>query len=375
MINRKMKFAAMAIAAILAGSNTAAVPCSAATEQYSLENICKGTMETNIVFRIPSIPTAPVIPDMLAIPTAPVIPDIPSIPTAPVIPVIPEMPTAPVIPDIPAIPTAPVIPEIPVIPAPVIPDIPEIPTVPVIPDIPAIPTAPVIPDIPPIPTAPVIPEIPVIPAPVIPDIPEIPTIPVIPDIPAIPTTPADSPTLLDAGDLISKIVNPLTGDIIETYSNPTEQAITTNIICLRKDAPDTITVTRPLGTDTTVTGDGDSFYCDVGYYGNSISEVNLPDGYSSSLKITLKNSSMMFGKINENNMIQNVSLTLDNTSKWIVEGTSYLSVLTDEDATLSNIVDNGNTIYYNSSYEANSWLGGKTYTLSGGGKLIPLDNF
>ena len=351
MINRKMKFAAMAIAAILAGSNTAAVPCSAATEQYSLENICKGTMETNIVFRIPSIPTAPVIPDIPDIPTAPVIPDIPAIPTAPVIPDIPEIPTAPVIPDIPAIPTAPVIPEIPVIPAPVIPDIPEIPTVPVIPDIP------------------------VIPAPVIPDIPEIPTIPVIPDIPAIPTTPADSPTLLDAGDLISKIVNPLTGDIIETYSNPTEQAITTNIICLRKDAPDTITVTRPLGTDTTVTGDGDSFYCDVGYYGNSISEVNLPDGYSSSLKITLKNSSMMFGKINENNMIQNVSLTLDNTSKWIVEGTSYLSVLTDEDATLSNIVDNGNTIYYNSSYEANSWLGGKTYTLSGGGKLIPLDNF
>jgi hypothetical protein len=82
----------------------------------------------------------------------------------------------------------------------------------------------------------------------------------------------------------------------------------------------------------------------------------------------------MTGKINENNRIQNVSLTLGNTSKWIVEGTSYISILTDEDATLSNIIDNGNTIYYDSSDDANNWLGGKTYTLSGGGKLIPVNN-
>jgi hypothetical protein len=46
--------------------------------------------------------------------------------------------------------------------------------------------------------------------------------------------------------------------------------------------------------------------------------------------------------------------------------------LTDGDTTLANIHDNGNTIYYDSSASANSWLGGKTYTLSDGGKLTPI---
>jgi len=110
----------------------------------------------------------------------------------------------------------------------------------------------------------------------------------------------------------------------------------------------------------------------MGYYGNSVSEVSLSPEYESSLKIELKNSSEMTGEVNNNNKIKNVALTLDKTSKWIVKGTSYLSVLENEDATLSNIVDNGNTIYYDSSDELNSWLGGKTYKLSGGGKLIPL---
>ena len=65
------------------------------------------------------------------------------------------------------------------------------------------------------------------------------------------------------------------------------------------------------------------------------------------------------------------TLSLDKTSKWTVTGTSYLTSLTDADTALSNINENGNNIYYDSSSSANSWLKGKTATLKDGGKLIP----
>ncbi|MDR3745813.1 MAG: hypothetical protein P4K80_06750 [Acidobacteriaceae bacterium] len=54
-------------------------------------------------------------------------------------------------------------------------------------------------------------------------------------------------------------------------------------------------------------------------------------------------------------------------------GTSYLTTLSDvagiSGTTVSNIVGNGYTVYYESSN--NSSLGGLTYTLSGGGYLKP----
>ena len=64
------------------------------------------------------------------------------------------------------------------------------------------------------------------------------------------------------------------------------------------------------------------------------------------------------------------------TFKWVVvrclPTISYLTTLTDEDTDLSNIKDNGNTIYYDSSNSTNSWLNGKTITLSDGGTLKPI---
>ncbi|HEX2945650.1 MAG TPA: hypothetical protein VHT96_06820 [Clostridia bacterium] len=335
MRNKKIKIAAIVIAVLLIGSNTTVFACSDITGCCTGDTT--GTVEKNIVISLPNVPEIPPIPTTTTIPN---IPDIPETPVIPVIPVIPEIPEAPVIPVIP-----------------VIPGIPEAPVIPVIPDIPDIPETPVIPVIPVIPD---IPETPVIP--VIPNVPEIPEIPDIPPLPPIPS-----------GNLTTKVVNPVNGDIIETSFDPSTQATTSNMICSRKDAPDILTITGQSGTDTTMTGDGDSFNCEAGYYGNSVSPVNLAADYKSSLNINLKNSSVMSGKINENNKIQNVSLTLDKTSKWIVEGTSYLSALTVADSDLSNIVDNGNTIYYDSSNAANDWLDGKTYTLAGGGKLIPLN--
>ncbi|WP_431089856.1 hypothetical protein [Paenibacillus sp. 8b26] len=92
----------------------------------------------------------------------------------------------------------------------------------------------------------------------------------------------------------------------------------------------------------------------------------------SSITANLKNKTTLKGAMNSENTAQSVVLNLDKTSKWVVTADSYLTSLTDSDTKLSNIVDNGHTIYYDASTSANSWLNGETITLSGGGKLIPV---
>lgn len=89
----------------------------------------------------------------------------------------------------------------------------------------------------------------------------------------------------------------------------------------------------------------------------------------SSITATLQTNSVLKGYINS------AALTLDASSTWSVTANSYLTTLTETGGTtsdaLSNIADNGFNIYYDKSLSANSWLGGNTYTLSGGGKLMP----
>ena len=92
----------------------------------------------------------------------------------------------------------------------------------------------------------------------------------------------------------------------------------------------------------------------------------------STVALNLTNKSSLTSTINGGNKAKSVTLSLDKDSTWTVTGTSYITALTDEDTNLSNIKDNGNTIYYDSSNSANSWLNGKTITLSGGGTLKPI---
>jgi len=91
----------------------------------------------------------------------------------------------------------------------------------------------------------------------------------------------------------------------------------------------------------------------------------------SSISIILKNNSRLSGAINKENSGGIVSVSLDATSVWNVTANSYITVFSDEDTTLANIKDNGNTIYYDASNSANSWLNGAIYTLPNGGMLIP----
>ena len=68
-----------------------------------------------------------------------------------------------------------------------------------------------------------------------------------------------------------------------------------------------------------------------------------------------------------------MTVSLDSTSKWVVTGTSYISVLKDttgiSGTTITNVLGNGHVVHYSSA--DNPSLGGKTYTLAGGGELVP----
>jgi hypothetical protein len=93
----------------------------------------------------------------------------------------------------------------------------------------------------------------------------------------------------------------------------------------------------------------------------------------STVALTLKNGSSLTGAINTAKTAKSASLTLDASSTWTITADSHLTALSDtagiSGTTITNIIGNGHTVTYDSS--ANPGLGGKTYTLSGGGVLKP----
>ena len=94
----------------------------------------------------------------------------------------------------------------------------------------------------------------------------------------------------------------------------------------------------------------------------------------SSITATIQNGSILTGAINAAGTAKEVNLTLDSSSTWTVTNDSYLSCLTDPDGisgtTISNIMGNGHTVYYNADFCTG--LAGQTYTLIGGGTLTPM---
>jgi hypothetical protein len=73
--------------------------------------------------------------------------------------------------------------------------------------------------------------------------------------------------------------------------------------------------------------------------------------------------------------IRGASMTLDKDSKWDVTGDSVLTGLSDtagiSGSNIINITGNGHTVSYDRKLEDNKYLGGKTYSLANGGKLMP----
>ena len=92
----------------------------------------------------------------------------------------------------------------------------------------------------------------------------------------------------------------------------------------------------------------------------------------STVSVCLTDSSVFKGAVNEENTAKEINLSLDSTSTWEVTKTSYLTTLTNDDTSCSNIISNGNTIYYDSSQEANKWLNNETIFLEDGGSIAPM---
>ena len=93
----------------------------------------------------------------------------------------------------------------------------------------------------------------------------------------------------------------------------------------------------------------------------------------STINAALRNGSSLKGAIDANGKGKEIKLALDKSSTWEVTGDSYLTCLEDKagisGSVVSNIIGNGFTVYYDKA--ASPALGGKTYTLAKGGKLIP----
>ena len=94
----------------------------------------------------------------------------------------------------------------------------------------------------------------------------------------------------------------------------------------------------------------------------------------SSITVNLKDSTTLTGAINAVNKAKSDMIVIDGTSKWTATANSYITSLTTADSDTSNVknyvdANAGVFIYYAPS--ANSWLGGRTYTLTSGGYLAP----
>lgn len=92
----------------------------------------------------------------------------------------------------------------------------------------------------------------------------------------------------------------------------------------------------------------------------------------STLNVALENGSTLTGAINAENTAKSTTVTLDNSSTWKVTADSHLTCVVNAkivDGTVTNIVGNGHTVYYDKSACAD--LGGNTYALTDGGSLQP----
>ena len=67
----------------------------------------------------------------------------------------------------------------------------------------------------------------------------------------------------------------------------------------------------------------------------------------STLEMNLKNNSSYTGNLNKDNSAKSISLTLDKTSTITLSSDAYVSSLTNEDETNSNINFNGYKLYVN----------------------------
>lgn len=120
-----------------------------------------------------------------------------------------------------------------------------------------------------------------------------------------------------------------------------------------------------FGDEGTNGGDLTFMANNQGLYGNVSADA------SSTILMDLQNGSHWSGAINTDKTAKKADVNLDASSSWSITADCHLDAFTDGNPAMTNLKGNGHTIYYNSSNTANTWLGGKTYELQGGGYLKP----
>lgn len=91
----------------------------------------------------------------------------------------------------------------------------------------------------------------------------------------------------------------------------------------------------------------------------------------SSIGWTLGNYSTWTGKAYSGYGNASFSVSLDDTSSWMLTGNTVLTNFTDADTTLSNVHSAGYNLYYDSSSAHNRWLKGASKKMHGGGYIKP----
>jgi len=103
---------------------------------------------------------------------------------------------------------------------------------------------------------------------------------------------------------------------------------------------------------------------------NQTLKGNILVAKGSTLKLNLTSGSTFTGAINSANTAGKTTVTLKGNNTWNVTKNSYVTSLVSTKSGIKHIKSNGHNVYYDKSSSANKWLNGKTYSLSGGGKLI-----
>ena len=90
-----------------------------------------------------------------------------------------------------------------------------------------------------------------------------------------------------------------------------------------------------------------------------------------SLELRLSNGASFSGALG-GSLPARASVFLDASSKLVLTGETYLSVLVNADLTHANIESNGFNLYYDSEAPDNAYLGSQSFMLPGGGFLAPI---
>ena len=121
--------------------------------------------------------------------------------------------------------------------------------------------------------------------------------------------------------------------------------------------------------DSAGTGSGNTGAGKVTFIANhETPSGNLVAAGTGTISANLENHTTLTGKI------ATAALRLDATSTWNVTANSTLTALTDpaiSGTMIINIVGHGHTITYDATLAANATLGHRSYTLAGGGRLVP----